>query len=212
MAQHALHDALVTSLTTGHDPEALLTIAAQPLDEVARVAQTHRCESMLLGMAKLQEGAGSEHLERLLNTVDCDVALLRAPTGWDVDHAEHILVPVGGRGSQQWLRARLLGSLCRKAKRSITFLRIVPTHASDATRDEVWRQLTRFAEDEAPHQHRVLVPRSDDPVSTVIAHAQDSDLVVLGLQRVHGRKLFGEVALRIAQRISGAAIMLSRGG
>jgi len=44
----------------------------------------------------------------------------------------------------------------------------------------------------------------------VTEHASDSDLVVLGLQRVRGRKLFGEIALRMVQGIPCAAIMLSR--
>jgi APA family basic amino acid/polyamine antiporter len=211
-AQKVLQQALTAALASGHAPEALMTIAPMPWAEISRVARSHACESLVLGMAKLSDHLGGGHLERLLNDLDCDVAVLGSPPGWEVTQAKRIVVPVGGQGSQEELRARLLGSLCRTAKREITFLRVMPPESSAAVCEEARRHLAVFADVGAPGIHRVLVIRSAEPVSAIAEHAEQADLVVLGLQRVRGRKLFGEVAVRIADEIPCATIMLSQRG
>ena len=87
-AQRVLEEALTASLANGHSPEALMTIAPAPWAEISRVARSHRCESLLVGLSKIDgDGDGGKHLEGLLNDVDCDVAVLRAPPGWRLEQA-----------------------------------------------------------------------------------------------------------------------------
>lgn len=211
-AQQVLTEALKASLEAGHAPEALMTIAPLAWAEIRRVAGAYRCESLLVGMSRLTENVGGGHLEQLLNEVECDVAILQAPNEWRLDRAMRIVVPVGGRGRQQELRARLLGSLCRTGAREVTFLRVVGPSTSDVECEAIRQRLVEFAADELPGQRQVVVARGDDPVEVVRKHAEDNgaDLVVLGLQRLRGRKLFGEVAVRIAEQSACATIMLSR--
>ncbi len=214
-AQQAQSEALTASLATGHSPEALMTIAPAPWAEISRVARTHRCESLLVGLSKIDgdNGDGGKHLEGLLNDVDCDVAVLRAPPGWRLEHTTRILVPVGGRSGQDELRARLLGSLARSKKsRQVTFVGVLPTTASEDEQEETRRRLTRLAEDEAPGKPSAMVVLADDVVGAIAGEAQESDLVILGLQRVGRRRLFGDVALRIAAESPSATIMISRRG
>jgi APA family basic amino acid/polyamine antiporter len=212
-AQQVLTEALTSSLRSGHAPEALMTVAPVPWAEIRRVAAVHGCESLLVGMTRLSKDLDGGLLE-LLNDVECDVAILRAPNEWRLEQASKIVVPVGGRGRQQELRARLLGSLYRTGHREVTFLRMVPPQTSDAERAAIRAQLIEWARDESPHQQHAVVVAGRDPVQVVSQYADQNgaDLVILGLQRVRGRKLFGEVAVRITEQSSCATIMLSRGG
>jgi hypothetical protein len=52
-AQDVLKEALTASFQAGLAPEALTTIAADPWAEIARIAETHRCESILLGLGPM---------------------------------------------------------------------------------------------------------------------------------------------------------------
>jgi basic amino acid/polyamine antiporter, APA family len=211
-AQDVLKEALTASLASGHSPEALMTIAPLPWNEIGRVARAHGCESLLLGLSNIDSMTnGGGHLEELINDVECDVAVLRAPPGWQLESAHRILVPIGGRSAQDELRARLLGSLCRGADRHVTFLRVMPPHAPLDACEDARHQLLRLAEDETRGKPEAALATSDDPVEAIAERAADYDLVVLGLQRVGGRKAFGDVALGIARHAPCATIMLSRG-
>ena len=121
-AQHVVEQAMGASLTAGHAPEALMTIASDPWKEIARIAQTRDCESLLIGFSSLEEHSNVAHIEQLLNAVDCDVVVLRAPKDWSLSADTKIIVPVGGRGGHDALRARLLGSLGRAGLKSVRFV------------------------------------------------------------------------------------------
>jgi amino acid transporter len=208
-AQGVLREALRAALRAGHAPEALMTISHEPWEEIERIARARESESILLGLTKI--GDSIDRLEKLLNRLECDVAVLAAPPGWRLDRAQRIVVPVGGRGSQKELRARLLGSLGRAKGRTIRFLRVVRPDTSRIEQDAARQQLSTYARDEAQGDFEVDVIPSADPSAAVLERATDADLLVLGLPRVRGKKLFGEVAIRIAAQSPGATIMLSRG-
>ena len=147
-AQDVLRESLSASFEAGLAPEVLTTIASQPWEEIARVSRLHGCESLLLGLSDVTSDAVELRMEELLNTVTCDVVILRAPPDWRLDEVRRILVPTGGRGGHDQLRARLLGNLCRMAAREITFLQILPENASTAEHERAQRELFRFASDE----------------------------------------------------------------
>lgn len=209
-AQRVLSEAISTSLATGHAPEALLTIASEPWTEIARVAEVHRCQSLLLGLSRVEEKETGSQLENLINEVGSDVVVLRAPPSWMLESAERILVPIGGRGRHDELRARLLGSLCRASSRSVTFARILPTTAGPEQITEAERLLRRVAEEEAPGHSTTSVVLGDDVIETLVRLGGEHDLLVLGIQRVRGRRAFGHVALAAAARNPAATVLISR--
>ena len=148
-----------------------------------------------------------------MSTVDCDVAILRAQQDWDLSQVRHVLVPIGGRGTHDEMRARFLGSLCRTGQREITFLRVLPEHASWKARDKAQRELTRIAQDKVPGHSSVETILSDSIADEVTQRAAKSDLVILGLQRFsRGRKTFGDLSRQIARHATCAIIMLSQRG
>lgn len=209
-AQKAIRQALTESIASGHRPEVLMTLAPAPWEEIERVAQAHQCESLLLGMGQFEQQAVSEaRLEHLVNRVDCDVAIMRAPKNWRLEHARRILVPVGGRGEQHALRARVLGSICRDAERDITFIRVVPEDASDKMMAEAEAQVLQQAEDTVPGDYRVELTLSNDPAAAIIEEAADYDVVILGLRRVGRHASFGDFALRVVRDAPCATIMLA---
>ncbi|MEM9489391.1 MAG: amino acid permease [Myxococcota bacterium] len=212
-AQKVVREALTASYLKGHAPEALITAAPDPWSEIMRIAIEHGCESLLLGLGE----AGSDNekltsaLEGVLNEIDCDTAVMRAPAGWRLDQARRVLVPVGGRGHEHGLRARLLGSICRTAERQITFVTVLKSSSSDNKAGEALRNISGLAEmSNVGGRRKVEILRGDDPVAALLEEAANHDLIVLGLKDTRwGRRVFGEIALRIARDAQCAVIMLS---
>ncbi|MCB9585717.1 MAG: amino acid permease [Polyangiaceae bacterium] len=210
-AHAVLRDALRESLKAGHRPEALITIASTPWREIRRVARTYQCAGLLLGLGH-QRTENTTHLEELLEAVSCDVAFLRAPDGWSLDQAKRILVPVGGRGAQAELRARLLGSLERGVERDFIWFTTQPESADEDALKDARRKLHRLAEDATTRPPEVIVERHGSPVDAIIEQAEACDLVVLGLQRGRGgTRSFSEVALRVAYESPCAVVLISQG-
>ena len=211
-AQQVMRSALRESYATDHAPEALITSASDPWHEIQRVAEEHRCDSLLLGLRQIGHGPAvlEVEVERLINRVSCDVAIMRAPPQWRLEDKKRILVPVGGLGDEHDLRARVLGSICRTEERVVTFVTVIPTNASDNEAAIRLRNIRGLAEVRVLGAPRVEVIRSDDPAIALIEEASRHDVIVLGIQSVGwGRKVFGDVALRIARVAPCATIVLS---
>jgi basic amino acid/polyamine antiporter, APA family len=180
--------------------------------EIGRVARTHRCESLLLGLTSLADKENEGHLEQILSEVDCDVSVLSAPAGWNLDNVDRILVPIADRGGHDVLRARLLGSLCRAGDREVTFLRVLPKDASTKVIDKARLGLEQLCEEEALRFGKSEIVLSNDISGAIADAAGRSDLVVVGMRRVGRRQMvFGALVLRVARTTLGATIIISRG-
>lgn len=211
--QTVLREALTASFSAGLSPEALTTVAPRPWPEIIRVSRAYRCQSLLLGLSNIEEEFSLGNLEELMSSVDSDVVILRAPRGWRLSGAIRILVPIGGRGDHDEVRARLLGSLYRTGPREITFIRVLPEHASTAEFERALKNLKKIANDEVPGTPIVKIVLGNDVSKEITNHAVESDLVILGLQRLaRRRKKFGELTLKIARETSCPLIMISRSG
>jgi hypothetical protein len=74
-------------------------------------------------------------------------------------------------------------------------------------------KLARFAGDEVPIEPKVEVIRRKNVIDGVREYAAESDLVILGIQRMGRRKkVFGDIAMEIARVTPGATILISRHG
>jgi hypothetical protein len=194
-------------------PEALTTIAPQPWLEIIRVSRIHRCESLMLGLSDLDQPEALKQLENLMSQVDSHVIVLRIPRGWNLTSVQKVLVPFGGRGQHDRLRARLLGSLYRYGIRQIQFLQVLPQNASrhDVRKAEKW--LAGMSRDELGVDAKIEVRCSNSAIDSIIERAADADLLVLGTQRfARNQKFFGETALRIARQTSCGLILINRKG
>ncbi|MEQ9619103.1 MAG: amino acid permease [Deltaproteobacteria bacterium] len=211
-AQEVLREAVTASLDIGLSPEALITIAKRPWPEIIRVAETHRCESLLVGLTEFTDKETEKNLEKLINSVNCDVVILRAPHEWHIYEAERILVPVGGRGVHGELLARVLGSISRAGNAEITFLRVLPEKTDWKTLDRARKELFLFAADQAVKGNlKIKVEKADDIANQIMSHVVESDLVILGIQsRGRYKKSFGELTLRIARETNCPILMISR--
>jgi len=210
-AQKLLGEILSTSFASGVSPEALITVAQNPWEEIARVAKSYGCESLLVGLSDLSGNPTAGSLENLMGRVDSDVVILRAPEGWKLSETRRVLVPVAGAGGHDMLRARLLGSLGRTGDREVTFMRIVPEDVPEKSLEKLERDLHNLAEDETPGKFKTEVLRSNRVAEVISGMAGENDLVILGLQRLGRRhKVIGEVAMKIAQGSSCPLIMIGR--
>jgi APA family basic amino acid/polyamine antiporter len=211
--QEVLTPALHGALASGQAPEALLTIAPAPWDEIARIASEHACESVLLGYAHSADAdAPSPDLEQLLNRLTTDVAFLRAPEGWRPADAQRVVVPIGGRGGQHELRARLLGSLARDARRKVVYLSVVRPDASPREVSLAEQIVKRLASDETRGLATWELVRGTDLGEVMSEQVGKNDLMVLGLQQLPGgRKVFGNATQKILKATSAPAILISRG-
>ena len=210
-APELLRESLTRSFERGLIAETLFTIAPDSLGEIARVARTHACETVLLGLPDLSGEAVEARTESLLEQLEVDTVILRAPRRWSLEAARRVLVPIGGGRDQSHLRARLLSSLIRTGNRDITYFHTIPSGASseDAARAE--RDLRNLARDEVPGPHQVLVERTDDPQGVIVRRAAESDLVVMGTQRRgRGNAQIGRLPIMIARQIDVPLILISR--
>ncbi len=211
--QAVLGQALAASRTAGLSPEALTTMAPQPWLEITRVCKIHRCESLLLGLSDLSTNSESSPLDELMGSVTCDVVVLRAPAGWQLQEVQRLLVPIGGVAGHDQLRARLLGSLFRTGPREVTFLRVLPETAKKADCDAARRELERIARDEAPGRAKVEIILSPAADEVIARYAAESDLLILGVQRLgRGRKAFGRFTLQVARHTTCPIMMISHRG
>jgi nucleotide-binding universal stress UspA family protein len=206
-----LNQSLTLSLTIGTSPEWLTTVAPSPWQEISRVARLHRCESLLVGLGELTGKDLETRLEHLINSVDSDVVILRAPEDWRLSDAQRILVPVGGRGDQSDLRARLLGSLRRQGTREIVYFRVLAESASEAEMGRARNEIAELVDDEVSGGAEVRLHRNDDSLAELVRNVSGSDLAVLGLQR-HGRrrKIFGAATLELARATTCPLLLISR--
>jgi nucleotide-binding universal stress UspA family protein len=210
-AQSILGGALSTAIEAELRPEALITLSDDPWAEITRVAERYRCDSLLLGVGYLGPSLMTGPLEELMSRVEGDVVILRAPSNWDLDQVRGVLVPAGGRRDQSPIRARLIGNLCRGGVRDVTYLRVLPTTTDSTAERRARRELRKLARDEAPGVSTAAVTLRDDVVAEVAGRAADSDLLILGLQRLgRRRKVFGERVLEIAQSTTCPLLMISR--
>ena len=212
-SQEVLRELLRTSANVGVRVETLTTVAPLPMEEIARVASLHRCESVLLGLSEIS-GEGHGHpLESLLGTLDANVIVLRSREHWRLHDVRKILVLIAGRGGHEHLRAQLLGSLVRSAHREVTFLRVLPSGATAEELRRAKRHLGTIAADETRHHCQVEVVQSDDTLAAVAERAEGADLLILGVQRQGRRKkLFGGFIRGLAQRTGCPMIVVSRSG
>ena len=211
--QAVLSELLKTAGRTGIRAEALTTVASTPMEEIVRVARLHRCQSVLVGLGEISSQAQGAPMEWLLGALDADIVVLRARKDWHLSTAKRILVPIAGRGGHDELRARLLGSLTRTGAHEVSFVCVLPEHASSHEVKRAQRDLKHLAEDEQCPDYHVELVCSDDPLAVIAGRAGESDLLVLGVQRMgRHRKLFGGFTRALARVTSCPLIVLSRRG
>ncbi len=208
--QLALSRALLSSVEAELYPESLMTISADPWLEIARVAKIHRCENLLIGLSHLSDEKAEGRLGTLLSTVDCNVTLLRAPTGWSLTDNCKVLVPVAGGSHHDALRARLLISLRRKLLPEVTFLRVLSEDVTDASYKRAKLALERFAREEFWGTLNVKLVKSKNPISEVLDYTTKSDLVILGSQRTgHTRVGIGNFAKQVIQQAKCGVLVIN---
>ena len=201
--RHGIEDAV--------SQETLFTIASDVWSEIARVANSRTCETVLMGLSRLTEPGVESRLEGLISRVDADVVIVRAPLRWRIEQARRILVTVKGRRDHSELRARLLGSLSRSSEPAVTFLRALPSDASPDRRRRVERAVRQLARDEAAGPYGVEFEYADDPVEPIVRMGEGSDLVVMGMERrARGEPAIGAFALEVARRTDVPLILLGR--
>jgi basic amino acid/polyamine antiporter, APA family len=182
-AQRVLRASLGTALALGLEPEAMTAVAGDPWEAITRVARTHACEVVLLGLSRLDDAATLARVDRLLADVGSDVVILRAPPGWHLERVRDVVVPFAGGAQQETLRARVLGALARLADPRVRYVQVLPSAASERARLRAERALRHVLEGRSLGRTEGLCVRSDDPVAAVAATAATADLLLLGLPR-----------------------------
>jgi amino acid transporter/nucleotide-binding universal stress UspA family protein len=208
-AERVVREAMTASFAEGLTPQAMLTVSAKPLDEIRRVARTHHCDSVLVGLRDLTQPGTDVEFDRFLDRVACDVLLLRAPTAWKFREARRVLVAVGGRGRHSPLRARLLGSLRRVTTPETTYLCVLPEQGPPDALTRMRRRLRQQADDEVGGAAHIEVVRAADPAQEIVDRAANADLLILGLYQEAGRHLrLSDFLLRIARETDCALLVV----
>jgi amino acid transporter/nucleotide-binding universal stress UspA family protein len=195
--------------------ESLVTVSADPWTEIMRVARTHRCASVLLGMNDLTDAAIRGRLEDLASRLPGNVVIFRAPRGWHPRSVHNVLVPIGGRVVHNALRARLLNGLRRRVdgELMVRYLLVLPMSTSEKGRQRAERLWSRLVTDETSAGLQVSAVLSDDVASAISAAAAAADLVVFGLNTPDPtRRVFGSLTTRVVQNIKCAVMVIGQRG
>ncbi|MEJ2201953.1 MAG: hypothetical protein P8X63_13215, partial [Desulfuromonadaceae bacterium] len=178
-----MRQSMAAAMRAGVRAQALATLSNDPWREIQRVARLHRCDSLLLGMSRIDDATISGALEELFDQLGCNVAVLRAPTGWKIQQARRILVPVSIRSHPNSLRARLLTHLSRHQPECvIRYFMVVPPSLSATSLERIRRINTANMVDEITRAELQVVV-SDDPLQSIIRAAAETDLILLGLEQ-----------------------------
>ena len=84
----------------------------------------------MLGLNSLDEKLDGSELENLINEVQCDVVVLRAPHQWKFSEVKKVLIPIAGNNEHGELLARIIGTLNRVGNPAIEFIQILPEYSS----------------------------------------------------------------------------------
>lgn len=212
-AQRVMAQALHAALQSGHRPEGLVTIASRPWFEIGRVVRSHLCQGLVLGLPQDVSALPGGELEALINSLDCDVTLVRGHQNLRPSAAHKILVPVGRQGHDVAMRARVLGSLQTQGRPEITWLSIIP--ASDTKESEATshRKLLAIARDNVYGDPILKVVRSDHPIDALVQVAADHELLVLGMHRGRdGKRLFGSFNTAVLAKTQIATLLIGGAG
>ncbi len=195
-----LKEALSASFAEGFPTEALITVASDVWKEIRRVSRDYRSFAMVLGFTSLAKDTAVSNLEKLIDSVDCDVLILKAPPGWKIREVKKVLIPVGGKGKHGELLARLIGSLYRIGKPEITFLKVMPENTSWKERGKAREDLFFLAENLLTKGNfTVKIVLNNDVAEEIIKHSMDTDLLILGIRKIGKHKTFSELSLKIAR-------------
>jgi amino acid transporter len=179
-------------------PELLVTTSESPWGEIRRLGRELQCETMILGLSRLDQQLNQGPLPTLLNDLDCHVLLCTAVDDWTPGEAKRILIPLEGQSAHDRIRARLLGSLVRKGAEDLHFMRVIPP-GDTRSRREAERALRRHAQDEGRGAAHHSVVESDSPAAAIVEMTRESDLLVLGVSRIGRTLTFGPILREILQ-------------
>ena len=204
---------LAESVQRGFDrsihPETLFTVAKDVWGEISRVANEHRCETVMIGLPKITKQKVEAHLNRLISNIDADIVIVRAPPRWHIGEAKRVLVPLQGHRVHSRLRARLIASLSRVSPPLINFLHVLPKHTEADSGRRIERIIKRIARDEATGQHLVDIEFVEDPAKHIASRADASDLLVMGMEsRRRNEPSIGPFALEVIRRTTVPLILL----
>ncbi len=214
----ALSNALIRTRREGIETELLLTVAENPWAEIARVTREEEVKSVLLGLAqapggeRAAEAAGTpEHpIDRLIERLPCDVALLHAGEAFDLDGVRRVLIPLSGHNDHDLLRARVIGTLSRKGVEHLAFLHILAPEATIAAEDRARSALATYVRDEARGRGDAEVVRAPDAIGAIVERARTFDLLVLGITRPRGgRSRMGELLARMVRESPCPVLIIS---
>jgi len=195
--------------------EGLVTVSANPWTEIIRVARTHRCASVLLGMTDLTDAAVRGRLEDLASHLPGNVVIFRAPRNWHPRSVHNVLVPIGGRVVHNALRARLLNGLRRRVdgELMVRYLLVLPMSTSEKERQRAERLWSRLVTDETTTNSKVSAVLNHDVASAISDAAAAADLVVFGLNTPDPRRrVFGSLTTRVIQNIKCAVMVIGQRG
>lgn len=212
-ATRTMRDSLAATMRAGLRCEGLTTVGPDPWRAIRRAAVTHRCATVLMGLSDLASDEAVARIEALASALESNLVLLRAPPDWATARIRRLLVPIGGKGVHNALRARLLAGLHRDAggRLEVTYLLVAPSSMSAARQAQLVRVHEELVRDEARQAPRsVRVVQSDDVVTAIVSEAAAHDLLVMGLtQTANDKRVIGRITRATVQATACPVMLVS---
>ncbi|MEZ4433838.1 MAG: amino acid permease [bacterium] len=212
-ATRTMRDSLAATMRAGLRCEGLTTVGPDPWRAIRRAAVTHRCATVLMGLSDLASDEAVARIEALATALESNLVLLRALPEQGPASIRRLLVPIGGKGVHNALRARLLAGLHRDAggRLEVTYLLVAPPSMSPARQAQLVRVHEELVRDEARQVPRVVrLVQSDDVVAAIVAEAAAHDLLVMGLtQTANDKRVIGRITRATVQATACPVMLVS---
>lgn len=207
----ALRDSMAVSLRHGVRCEAMTTVNPSVWEEIARVATTHRCASVMLGLRRLTDDGVLGNLDALTRRLDTNLLFVRTTDNWDPANLQRVLIPIGGHSVHVALRARLLAGLHRRSENGIhiTYLLVDKEAATQTTMLRRKSFQSQLIVDETNLPYDINVIATDDIVSAISDAAVNHDLLIMGLGNAQaGKPAIGSVVREVLERVDKPIMLL----
>ncbi len=201
----------LSSLQEKRKLQGIVSIHESVSGGITEVAKTHGCETLLIGLQGEKTRLALEGYHTLFKSLSkTNIVLLKTPQGWEPDSVAKVLVPIGGKGEHDKLRARVLGRLISFGIKNITFLRIIPESATESSLARIGRGLSQRVADETKGYGTSLILQSRNIEETILENAGPDTLMILGIETENTEPQQNEesFATRLARKHTGASLLL----
>jgi len=181
---------------------SLLKVGRLAGQEIVNTAKEQNCDLILMGYKKEEDPLENSIIHSIIDKQPCDIAILKGDRAI-AGPIEKVLLPIAGREVHDNLKVRLSHSFYRESECEFTFLTVIPPNANNLQKQRAQEALERAGKIYNIPNTQFVLETNDDVATAIIDHAENKDLLMLGMQQEQWVQsfFFGSVAEQVAGQV-----------